>query len=271
MCCGLLSIFAALRRHTCERDRAQKTEESRMSEMPTPAIVDRATWKDAHANLLVREKAHTHEGDALAAARRRMPMMEVPDVEVTGPDGPVRLHELFGDHDQLVVYKHMAHIGQPIEAQCAGCTISIWGLRETDYLERRGIGFVVFFEGPWDEAKALRDFMGYSMPWYSVDGLDDPDLGTEFGEYLFLLRKDGRIYLTYSVTGRGTEAMMASLQLIDRTVYGRGERWEQSPEGWPQPYAPSEWWWQDGRPVPQWNRPGATLVAADAHAHHHEH
>jgi predicted dithiol-disulfide oxidoreductase (DUF899 family) len=33
-----------------------------------PPIVDRATWQAARDELLVREKAHTHEGDAIAAA-----------------------------------------------------------------------------------------------------------------------------------------------------------------------------------------------------------
>ncbi|WP_246078396.1 DUF899 family protein [Modestobacter excelsi] len=35
-----------------------------------PPVVDRATWQAARDELLVREKAHTREGDALAAARR---------------------------------------------------------------------------------------------------------------------------------------------------------------------------------------------------------
>lgn len=236
-----------------------------------PAVVDRTTWDRAHADLLVREKAHTHEGDAIAAQRRRMPMVEVPDVELTGEHGPVRLHELFGDHDELVVYKHMAHIGQGIANQCFGCTTTAWNLREPVYAEARGVAVAILFEGPWAEARELRDFMGYKTPWYSVFGLDDPDFGARFGEYLFLLRRDGRIYLTYSVTGRGTEAMLAEQNLLDRTVFGRGETWEDSPEGWPQPWAPSGIWLKDGRPVPQWSRPGVTAAAPGAHAGHHEH
>jgi predicted dithiol-disulfide oxidoreductase (DUF899 family) len=38
-----------------------------------PPVVDLATWQAARDELLVREKAHTHEGDAIAAARRRLP------------------------------------------------------------------------------------------------------------------------------------------------------------------------------------------------------
>ena len=37
----------------------------------TPVAVDRATFQAELDQLRVREKAHTHEGDAIAAARRR--------------------------------------------------------------------------------------------------------------------------------------------------------------------------------------------------------
>ena len=42
-----------------------------------PPVVDRATWQAQRDALLAREKAHTHEGDAIAAARRRLPIVEV--------------------------------------------------------------------------------------------------------------------------------------------------------------------------------------------------
>src|SRR5215207_2669403 len=61
-----------------------------------PPVVDLATWQAAREELLVREKAHTREGDAIAAARRRLPMVELDGaVEVTGVDGPVPFVDLF--------------------------------------------------------------------------------------------------------------------------------------------------------------------------------
>ena len=61
-----------------------------------PPVVDLTTWQTARDELLVREKAHTREGDALAAARRRLPMVELDGtVEVVGPDGPVPFLDLF--------------------------------------------------------------------------------------------------------------------------------------------------------------------------------
>jgi predicted dithiol-disulfide oxidoreductase (DUF899 family) len=42
-----------------------------------PKVVDRSTFQVELDALRVREKAHTREGDAIAAARRRLPMVEV--------------------------------------------------------------------------------------------------------------------------------------------------------------------------------------------------
>lgn len=55
-----------------------------------PTIVDQATWQAELDTLRVREKAHTRAGDAIAAARRRLPMIEVdPATPVIGPTGVV--------------------------------------------------------------------------------------------------------------------------------------------------------------------------------------
>jgi predicted dithiol-disulfide oxidoreductase (DUF899 family) len=46
-------------------------------QLGAPKIVDRSTFQVELDALRVREKAHTHEGDAIAAARRRLPMVAV--------------------------------------------------------------------------------------------------------------------------------------------------------------------------------------------------
>ena len=84
-----------------------------------PPVVDLATWQAARDELLVREKAHTRVGDALAAARRRLPMVELDGaVEVVGPDGPVSFLDLFQGRDELVVYKHMWTMIASLGAGC---------------------------------------------------------------------------------------------------------------------------------------------------------
>jgi predicted dithiol-disulfide oxidoreductase (DUF899 family) len=86
-----------------------------------PPVGDLATWRAARDELLVREKAHTREGDAIAAARRRLPMVQIDGtVEVVGPNGPVPFLDLFQGRDELVVYQHMWYDGAPHQGQCEG-------------------------------------------------------------------------------------------------------------------------------------------------------
>jgi predicted dithiol-disulfide oxidoreductase (DUF899 family) len=235
-----------------------------------PPVVDLATWQAARDELLVREKAHTHEGDALAAARRRLPMVEFDgSVEVVGPDGPVPFLDLFQGRDELLVYKHMWYDGAPHQGQCEGCTMTTWQLKDAVYLNARGVSFAVLTTGRWDEVAPYVEFMGYTQPWYSVRDVDEP-VGGEMGYLTCFLRDGDRVFLTYSTTGRGNEPVAGSFGLLDRTPYGRGEAWEDKPEGWPEGREAC-WSWRsdaDGnatwgptsRPVPQWTRPGATPV-----------
>ena len=128
-----------------------------------PPVVDLATWEAARAELLVREKAHTREGDAIAADRRRLPMVEVDAaVEVTGVDGPVPFLDLFQGRDELVVYHSMWYDGAPPQGQCEGCTFNVWHMNDAVYLNARGVSFAVLTSGPWDEVAPYVEFMGYT-------------------------------------------------------------------------------------------------------------
>jgi predicted dithiol-disulfide oxidoreductase (DUF899 family) len=237
-----------------------------------PPVVDRETWLRERNALLAREKAHTREGDAIAAARRRLPMTEAdPETLVVGPNGPTRFIDVFEGRDQLVVYKHMWHAGQPVEGQCEGCTASIWSVQDAAYLNHRGVSFAVFCEGPWEEVAPFVEFMGYRVPWYSVHGVrDDLVAGGLLDDRGFLscyLRDGDRVFLTNETIHRGVETIMAQAHLLDLTVYGRQETWEDSPVGWPQ-HPTGTWWRHDGRPVPQWSRPGASAESQGPAAPH---
>lgn len=235
-----------------------------------PPIVDLTTWQAARDELLVREKAHTHEGDALAAARRRLPMVEIDGtVEVVGPDGPVPFLDLFQGREELVVYQHMWYDGAPHQGQCEGCTMMVWHLKDAVYLSARGVSFAVLTSGPWQEVAAYVEFMGYTQPWYSVRGVAAP-VGGDMGHLACFLRDGDRVFLTYSTTGRGNEPADGSFGLLDLTPYGRGEAWEDNPEGrhaigqacwyWRSDADGNATWGPTSRPVPQWTRPGATPV-----------
>src|SRR5262250_3169017 len=88
-----------------------------------PKIVDRSTFQTELDALRDREKAHTRDGDAIAAARRRLPMVEVDaSLPLAGPHGPVSLLAAFEGRRQLIAYYFMWYPGRPAAEQCEGCT-----------------------------------------------------------------------------------------------------------------------------------------------------
>jgi hypothetical protein len=106
------------------------------------------------------------------------------------------------------------------------------------------------------------------MPWYSAaDSLDALLAGRQLGLFHLVcyLRDGDRVFETYWMNGRGAEVLDYSYALMDLTVYGRQERWEDSPSGWPQGRSyirsdggPPDWppvsVWPGGRPIAQWPR-----------------
>ena len=231
----------------------------RKDELEAPKIVDRGTFQAEVDALRAREKAHTREEDAIAAARRRLPMVEVdPTITLTGPHGPVTLLEAFEGRRQLIAYYFMWHTGHPAPEQCEGCTWVTAQVRELSYIHSRDITYATFCQGPYEESARYRDFMGWEMPWYSVQGSVGALLaGRQVGRMYLVcyLRQGDRVFETYWTTVRGVEVMDYSYALMDLTVYGRQEPWKDSPPRWPQQ-------WQvdgsntriDGRPIAQWSR-----------------
>ncbi len=225
--------------------------------LAAPEVVDREAWQARIDELRTREKAHTREGDAIAAARRRLPMTEVDaSLTVAGPDGPVTLLEMFEGRRQLYVYFHMWHDGQPAEGQCEGCTFFNGQVRELSYLHARDVTYATVCEGPYDDSSKYRDFMGWDVPWYAAgDGGEALVDGRGFGLQVCYLRDGDRVFETYWTTGRGAESMAPAYPLLDQTVYGRQEDWEDSPAGWPKRFrADGDQFRTDGRPSAQWSR-----------------
>ena len=229
-----------------------------MSTPAVPPLTDRETWQTELDELRLREKAHTRAGDAIAAARRRLPMVEVdPTTTLTAADGPVPLLDVFEGRTQLFVSYHMWHTGRPAADQCEGCTFFTGHVLELSYLHSRDVTFAVFCQGPFEETSRYRDFMGWPAPWYSVpaESLDSLVAGRAFGMKACYLRQGDRVFETYWTTGRGVEAMAPSYGLLDMTVYGRQEHWEDSPESWPQHFrTDGDQFRLDGRPTSQWSR-----------------
>lgn len=225
-----------------------------------PPIVDRDAWQEQIAELRKREKAHTREGDAIAAARRRLPMVEVdPAAPLIGASGAVTLLDAFEGRTQLFVSYHMWHTGRPAADQCEGCTFNTGHVLELGYLHSRDVTFAVFCEGPFEESNRYREFMGWAMPWYAVPeaSLERIAPGGHFGMKACYLRDSDRVFETYWTTGRGCETLGNSYQMLDMTVYGRQEPWEDSPAGWPRRFDTNRGgnaFRLDGRPIAQWSR-----------------
>jgi predicted dithiol-disulfide oxidoreductase (DUF899 family) len=234
-----------------------------------PPVVDRAAFEAQIDVLRAREKAHTRQSDAIAAARRRLPMVEVDaTLPLTGPAGQVTLLDAFEGRTQLIAYYFMWHEGHPAPEQCEGCTFYTGQVRELSNLHSRDVTFAVLCQGPYDESIRYRDFMGWTMPWYSArPSLGQLLVGRETGLFHLTcyLRDGDRVFETYWTTRRGVEAMDYSYALLDLTAYGRQESGEDSPAGWPQrghtsrtdggaPDWPRGSQWPGGRPTSQWPR-----------------
>jgi predicted dithiol-disulfide oxidoreductase (DUF899 family) len=220
-----------------------------------PNIVDRSTFQAQLDALRIREKSHTREGDAIAAARRRLPMVEVDGATpLIGRQGAVTLLDVFEQRRMLIAYYFMWHPGRPAAQQCEGCTWVTSQVRELSYLHVRDVTYATFCQGPYEESVRYRDFMGWEMPWYSAeDSLNTLLVGRRIGmmHIVCYLRQGSKVFETYWTTVRGVEAMDNSYRLLDLTVYGRQEAWEDSPTGWLQG---KHFTRSDGRPTAQWSR-----------------
>lgn len=201
-----------------------------------PPIVDADTWRRELDALRLREKAATRELDAVAAQRRRMPMVELPDYVLDGPQGPVRLVDVFGGRSQLIVYSHMWSDGKTW--QCPGCTGWTAQFTRLEFLDEYDARFVIVTQGPIDQALAYRDRVGNRMEWYSTSGSAfGADMGAPpdggFAVNVFL-RSGDTVYRTWHTDGRGTEQLGYIHGLVDVLPYGRQEQWQDVPDGWPQ-------------------------------------
>lgn len=219
-----------------------------------PPTTGRDLWQEQLNALLIREKAHTHEGDAIAAARRCLPMVEIPETAtVVGDDGDIKIIDVFEGRRMLVAYFHMWHDGKPWPEQCEGCTFCASQIQQPEYLHSRDITLAIFSQGEYAESRPYADFLGYVTPWYSARNSPDLIGGRDFGFYAFYVRDDeGNVFETYWSTGRGCEAGLWSYGLMDMTVFGRQEHWEDSPHDWPRIPQSQHPWRIDGRPTAQW-------------------
>lgn len=237
-----------------------------MSEVPHPPIVSRADWLAERKQLLEREKQLTKHYDEVNAQRRRLPMVKLDkDYVFAGPDGNVRLVDLFDGRRQLIVYHFM--FDPSWSKGCPGCTSLVDSLGKLNMLAQRDTAFVLISRAPFAKLQKYKQERGWNRTWVSSFGTDfnydfhvtldkavvtlqynfreQAELeGRKDSEPWFIqgenhglsvfFRLDDQVFHTYSTYARGCESVTDTYALLDRTPYGRQEDFEDSPAGWPQ-------------------------------------
>jgi predicted dithiol-disulfide oxidoreductase (DUF899 family) len=222
--------------------------------MNLPPVVSPTEWQAAREALLVKEKEATRTRDALAAERRKLPMVRIEkDYVFDGPEGKATLPDLFEGRRQLLLYHFM--FGPSQDAGCDGCSMVVDQIGHLAHLHARDVSFALVSRAPLTKIEAYRRRMGWTIPWFSSSESDfnvdfgvspetpQPDVyqdGETFGLSVFLRDGDG-LFRTYFTTARGVEALGSVWTLLDLTPLGRQEDWEDSPAGYPQT-KPYEWW-----------------------------
>src|SRR5262245_53368343 len=215
--------------------------------MKMPAIISPEKWTAEREKLLVEEKALTKARDAMAAKRRRMPWTAVEkDYSFDGPDGPVGMPNLFEGRRQLIVYRFFFDpdvAGWP-EKGCPGCSMIADQVAHPAHLNARDTTLAFVSRAPQDRIRGLKARFGWeNIPWYGLTDEFDADFDVDewHGTNAFYRDEEDRIFRTYFVDARGDEAMGTAWAYLDITALGRQEKWEDSPEGYPQT-EPYQWW-----------------------------
>jgi predicted dithiol-disulfide oxidoreductase (DUF899 family) len=215
----------------------------------------REEWLAARVELLEREKELTRRSDELARERRELPWVPVEkEYSFETSEGTKTLAELFDGRSQLLVYHFMfgpSVDGWP-EAGCVGCSYTADSLDGAAvHLPHHDVAFVAVSHAPVKNIEAYKRRMGWSFPWVSFGDSDfsldfsvfteegrrtgkgfnfgtakhaDADLREDelHGLSAFVL-EDGVVYHTYSTYDRGTDALNATWQLLDRGPKGRDD------------------------------------------------
>lgn len=217
----------------------------------THAIVSREEWLAARKAFLVEEKAFTRARDALAEKRRALPWTEVAeDYVFEGPDGPVKLSELFGAKTQLLIKHFMFRADW--EAGCIGCSFESDHIDAAlPHLSQKDVAFAAVSLAPIEKLEAFRKRMGWSFAWvssaknrfnydfevsaspeqekagrwtYNYEEISTEADGNELsGVSVFVKGDGGRILHTYSSFGRGFEEILSTYAVLDIVPKGREE------------------------------------------------
>ncbi len=203
--------------------------------MEKPRIASAEEWQQARDELLSVEKEATRALDALAARRRRLPMVKFGTYSFDTPAGKKTLVDLFEGRGQLVAYQFMDN---GADRYCPSCTKFTNNVPPAALaaLAERGVSWATVSNMPLAQIEAYKARMGWTLPFVSSRGTSfSEDCGAGRGFALNVFLRDGEdVYRTYSTKARGVDRLVFVHSILDLTPYGRQEDWEDSPAGWPQ-------------------------------------
>jgi predicted dithiol-disulfide oxidoreductase (DUF899 family) len=221
--------------------------------MQPSKVVSQEEWIAARRALLVKEKLHMREGDALAAERRALPWVKVERAYVFDTmGGPKSLAELFDGRGQLIVH-HLMYAPE-WSAACPGCTFQAEHIDgPAPHLERHDVRIIAVSRAPLDKLLAYKARMGWRFEWVSPQSEDfnhdfrvsfteaeiaggriDYNFGTIVtdpryqdrdlpGVSVFYKDPAGEVFHTYSTYARGLDALLGANHYLDLTPEGRND------------------------------------------------
>lgn len=203
-----------------------------------PEVVPRREWERARRDLLRDEKALTRARDAVAARRRRLPMVKIEKgYQFDGVGGTVGLVDLFHGRRQLIIRHFMYH--PEWDEGCVGCSLQVDNLGHPAHLNARDTTLVLVARAPLPKLLAFRRRMGWQVDCYSSAPSDfNVDFGvtTSEGEeragLSVFLQHEGRVLHTYSTFSRGGDALINTYNYLDLTPLGRQEKHLPHPQAW---------------------------------------
>ena len=110
------------------------------------------------------------------------------------------------------------------------------------HLNARDTTLVFASRAPLADIDRVKARMGWTHPWVTITDDFDKDFGVDewHGTNVFI-REGDHVFRTYLINSRGDEQMGSTWNYLDITALGRQEKWEDSPEGYPQ--TPPYGWW----------------------------
>jgi len=220
-------------------------------------IVSREEWIEARKAHMAHEKEFTRARDRLSEERRALPWVKVDkDYAFDGPNGKVKLADLFKGRPQLVVQHFM--FAPDWDAGCKSCSFWADGFeRMIPHLAARDTTLVAVSRAPRPKLEAFKQRMGWTFDWYSSEGDFNYDFAVSFtpeeikaghrsynfgtsgfggeeapGISVFYRDKAGNIFNTYSCFARGLDMMNAAYHYLDLTPLGRHEEGLPYPMDW---------------------------------------